>query len=125
MKTGRKRSKYGASKVIVNGITFHSRAEASRYSDLVRMQAAGMISDLQLQVRFQLLGVGSALLRIVSKGYPKGRVVNYVADFVYTEAGQTIIEDVKGMATPEYKLKKAIMAAMGHQIREYKRRGRC
>lgn len=36
---------------------------------------------------------------------------------------QTVIEDVKGMATPEYKLKKAIMACMGHQIREYKRRG--
>lgn len=123
MKTGRKRSKYGASKVIVNGITFHSRAEASRYTDLVRMQAAGVISDLQLQVRFQLLGVGSALLRIVSQGYPKGRVVNYVADFVYVEEGQVIIEDVKGMATPEYKLKKAIMACMGHQIREYKRRG--
>lgn len=122
MKTGRKRSKYGASKAIINGITFHSRAEAARYSDLVRMQAAGVISDLQLQVRFPLMGVGSALLRIVSEGYPKGRVVNYVADFVYTEAGQTVIEDVKGMATPEYKLKKAIMACMGHQIREYKRR---
>jgi len=123
MRTGRKRSKYGASKAIVNGITFHSRAEASRYSDLVRMQAAGVISDLQLQVRFPLMGVGSALLRIVSERYPKGRVITYVADFVYVEAGQTVIEDVKGMATPEYKLKKAIMACMGHQIREYKRRG--
>lgn len=123
MKTGRKRSKYGASKVIVNGITFHSRAEGARYSDLVRMQAAGVISDLQLQVRFQLMGVGPAVLRIVSEGYPKGRVATYVADFVYSEEGQTIIEDVKGMATPDYKLKKAIMAAMGHQIREYKRRG--
>jgi hypothetical protein len=123
VKTVLKRSKYGSSKAIVGGITFHSRAEAARYTDLVRMQAAGVISDLQLQVRFPLMGVGSALLRIVSEGYPKGRVATYVADFVYVEAGQTVIEDVKGMATPEYKLKKAIMACMGHQIREYKRRG--
>ena len=124
MKTGRKRSKYGARKAIVDGITFDSRAEAARYHELRNMQAAGAITGLQLQVRYRLMA-GETVLMITSPGYPKGRAVTYVADFVYTENGQVIIEDVKGVQTPVYKLKKAIMAAMGHQIREYKRRGRC
>jgi hypothetical protein len=122
MKTGSKRTKYGSRKSIVDGITFDSRAEAGRYQELRNMQNAGAISGLQLQVRYRLMA-GDTVLMITSPGYPKGRAVTYVADFVYTENGQTIIEDVKGMLTPTYKLKKAIMAAMGHQIREYKRRG--
>lgn len=119
-----RRSKYRARKSVVDGITFDSRAEAARYVELRNMQAAGTISDLELQVRFPLMSTGGALM-ITSPGYPKGRVVRYVADFVYTENGQRIIEDVKGVQTPVYKLKKAIMESMGYQIREHKRPGSC
>jgi hypothetical protein len=42
-------------------------------------------------------------------------VVHYVADFVYTENGQQIVEDVKGFKTREYKAKKKMMAAQ-HDI---------
>jgi hypothetical protein len=122
MKTGSKRSKYGARKSIVDGITFDSQAEATRYTFLRHMQRMGTIGGLQLQVRYRLMA-GDTVLKITSPTYPKGRAVTYVADFVYTENGKTIIEDVKGMQTPVYKLKKAIMAAMGHEIREHKGRG--
>lgn len=116
-----RRSKYRARKTTVGGIKFDSQAEATRYTVLRHMQRVGEISDLQLQVRFPLLA-GDVPLRIVSEGYPKGRAVSYVADFVYTENGQRIIEDVKGVKTQLYKLKKAIMASMGYQIREHQGR---
>ena len=39
-----------------------------------------------------------------------GRAIKYVADFVYEENGQTVVEDVKGVKTPVYKLKKRMLA---------------
>lgn len=122
MKRKAKRSKYRSLKVAVDGITFDSHAEASRYTELRHLQRCGAITGLQTQVRFRLMA-GAVPLKIVSDGYPGGRSVSYVADFVYSQNGRQVIEDVKGMATPVYKLKRAIMSAMGYEIREHKRRG--
>lgn len=122
-KFGGKPSKYRAKKTVVDDITFDSIAEAKRYHELKLLERAGVIKNLQLQVSYTLRAGGKEL-KIKSEGFPNGRVVRYVADFVYVENNKFIIEDVKGMITPVYRLKKAIMESMGYEIREYKRKGR-
>lgn len=101
-------SKYHAQKTVVNGIAFDSKKEASRYIQLSMMQKAGIIHDLRLQVPFI----------IISKSR-YGRAIRYVADFVYkAQDGREVIEDVKGMKTPVYRLKKRLMAELGKEITE-------
>src|SRR5690606_369436 len=50
----RKPSKYRNVRTTVDGITFDSKREAERYGELKTMEAAGVISDLELQPRFPL-----------------------------------------------------------------------
>lgn len=101
-------SKYHATRTIVDSITFDSKREAARYAELKLMQRAGLISDLRRQVKYELI--------------PKQqgeRAVSYIADFVYTEDGKTVVEDVKGVRTPVYKIKKKLMLwRHGVKIRE-------
>ena len=94
-----KRSKYGAKKAVVDGIKFDSMAEAARYGVLKVIQAAGLISDLRLQVSY--------LITVNDK-----KICRYIADFVYIENGKEVVEDVKGMKTPVYSLKKKLMEAV-------------
>lgn len=68
--------------------------------------AAGEISDLELQPKYPIHINGI-------------HCFTYVADFRYVEAGKTITEDVKGMKTPVYRLKKrCVEASYGIQITE-------
>lgn len=97
------RSKYGAKKVTVNGITFDSRKEANRYIELSSLEKVGKVSDLQCQVKFELI----PSQRI--NGKVAERSVNYIADFVYIENGQKVVEDTKGFKTPEYIIKRKLM----------------
>ena len=47
------------------------------------------------------------------------QIGQYVADFVYYENGQEVVEDVKGVRTPLYKWKRKHFAAhYGKEIRE-------
>jgi len=97
-------NKFNARKVKVDGMTFDSRREAARWRDLNLLQRAGKISDLRRQVRFLITPSffgedGKAILRSSS----------YVADFVYTENGKTVVEDCKGLKTDVYILKKKLM----------------
>lgn len=110
-----RQNKYNAKKTRVDGITFDSKHEANRYSSLMLLKHAGKIQNLSLQVRFKLRGADGEFLRSDS-----GRTLVYVADFVYgdVESGKTVIEDAKGVRTPEYRLKKAAMASMGYEIVE-------
>lgn len=81
-----------------DGILHDSIKEANRWCELQLLLKAGYITDLQRQVKFELL--------------PKQegeRAVYYIADFVYTENGKKVVEDVKGMKTKEYRLKKKMM----------------
>ena len=81
-----------------DGVLHDSIKEANRWCELNLLLKAGYIADLQRQVKYQLL--------------PKQdgeRAVYYVADFVYTENGKKVVEDVKGMKTKEYRLKKKMM----------------
>ena len=111
-------SKYHSVQRIVDGITFASKKEAERYLELRLQQRAGKISDLRLQVRFELLPAQFAVsdqvyTRGSLKGLPKRgkcieRAVVYVADFVYRENGRLIAEDAKGMRTKEYIIKRKL-----------------
>lgn len=45
--------------------------------------------------------------------------ITYLADFVYEKGSQTIVEDVKGMKTDVYKIKRKLMLYFhGIQIKE-------
>ena len=101
--------KYGNLKI--NG--FDSRKESDRYTELKLLEKAGVISDLRTQVVFELIP------RQIYKGKFAEHPVRYVADFVYTEDGETVVEDVKGMKTDVYRIKKKLMLYMhGIRIRE-------
>lgn len=100
-------SKYHAKKTVVDGIEFDSAKEAKRYTKLRAMEENNEIHGLLLQVSFELLpsfdcdGV-------------KYRGMRYIADFVYHRDGKLVVEDCKGVKTPEYKLKKKLMAYINH-----------
>ncbi|MGF7108235.1 DUF1064 domain-containing protein [Treponema pedis] len=82
-----------------DGIVFASRSEMKRYQELKMLEKAGVISDLELQPKFLLVPA-------TEKG---GKAVHYVADFAYIKDGQKIYEDVKGVQTEVYKLKKKLL----------------
>ena len=106
--------KYGNKKsVAADGTEFDSRAEHRRWVHLCHLQAAGLISGLRRQVDYEL--VKSVKFHDASRAKP---AIRYVADFVYVEKGVEVIEDVKGVLTPEFKLKRHLMKAMlGLEVR--------
>lgn len=106
-------AKYGNRKVIRDGIEFDSVKECARYCELKLMQRAGVISDLQMQVSFELIPSQRVDGKVVE------RAVNYIADFVYQQDGQTVVEDTKGFRTKDYILKRKLMLwRHGIRIRE-------
>lgn len=97
--------KYGNEKVVINGQTFDSQAEYRRWRELCLLAQAGAISDLQRQVRYELIPVQRD-----EDGNVLERACYYVADFVYTGAdGYTVVEDVKGIRTKAYLMKRKLM----------------
>lgn len=102
---------------VINGIRFASAHEARRYTELLLLQRAGEISDLELQVSVPIVFDGRPVM-VKSKGYPNGRVLRYVGDFRYLEGGKAVIEDAKGHPTEVYKIKRALLAHMGIKLRE-------
>ena len=115
-------SKYGSRKVTRNGITYDSLKEYRRFCELSLLEKAGAITDLQRQVSFELIPAqfedietGEFYKRGELKGKPKTKrvcieqSVKYVADFVYTENGKTVVEDTKGFKTKDYIIKRKLM----------------
>lgn len=120
------RSKYGNKKAIHNGITFDSRRERDRYISLLTLLRAGEISDLKMQVPFEII---PAVYETVEKQLKTKvkmveqrvqRATHYIADFVYKDKdGNLVVEDSKGCRTKEYLLKKKMMRAfLGIEIKE-------
>ena len=110
------KSKYGAEKTIVNGISFSSKKEARRYQELLFLQKAGKISGLDLQVKYEIIQEHREPDTIGPRGgRKKGKIIEparyYVADFVYydSETETVVVEDCKGFKTDVYRLKKALM----------------
>lgn len=94
-------TKYNNRKVTIDGHEFPSALEANRYCQLKLLQRAGEISNLQLQVPF-------TLQESFKKNGKTYRPIIYIADFVYTEKGKTIVEDTKGMKTETFKIKQKL-----------------
>ena len=116
--------KYHNRKVTIDGITFDSKKEAYRYKELKLLQKAGEISDLRLQVKYILIPAQHKPDRIGKRGgIKKGKIIerecSYIADFVYQENGETVVEDTKGMKTKDYIIKRKLMLYIhGIRIRE-------
>lgn len=94
-------NKYRNKKIVVDNIKFDSILEARRYNELKLLLRAGKIQDLKLQPRF-----------LLQEGFKKNgktyRKIEYVADFMYIEDDKTIVEDVKGFATKDFKIKEKL-----------------
>ena len=82
-------NKFGARKAKVDGHTFDSQAEASRYAELRMLEQAGRISGLVVHPKFDLHSRDGA------------KIGKYIADFSYRcpERGCQVVEDVKSKAT--------------------------
>lgn len=121
----KKRSKFGAVKTVVDGITFDSKAEAARYGELKLLEKAGHIRGLELQPKFAL--------NVRAMDAPVSEIIGaYRGDFRYEvsytvsrEGGprimnwRTVVEDVKGFKTPLYRWKKKhVEVQYGIEIRE-------
>lgn len=96
--------KYGNRKMQTDEGTFDSVKEYYRWLDLRQMVKAGIVSDLQRQVHYQLIPAQKIGGKTVEKA------CTYIADFVYKDkSGNTVVEDVKGVKTEVYKIKKKLM----------------
>lgn len=100
-------SKYRNKKTVVDGITFASKKEANRYGELKILLRAGIITGLEMQRRYPLVVNGL-------------KICTYISDFDYfNESNKAVVEDVKGVRTREYILKKKLMlACYGIEIKE-------
>ncbi len=99
------RAKYNNRKTTVDGIVFDSAKEGRRYTELLIMQRAKQISNLELQAPFILAP------SVVLNGRKKP-ALRYIADFVYDTSDGQVVEDVKSAATrklPVYRLKSHMM----------------
>ena len=83
--------KYRNIKTEVDGITFDSRAEADRYCELKMLQAAGKVDGFGIQPSF-VLAAGA----------------RYRPDFIVCAGGHVWVEDVKGVETQTFKLKRRL-----------------
>ena len=119
-------NKYGSKKAEVNGIVFDSKKEAKRYQELLLLEKAGAIQNLQRQVKYVLIPAQREFTNeIYTKGRKKGhfkqgklleRECSYIADFVYIENGKIVCEDTKGFRTKDYIIKRKLMLKV-HGIR--------
>lgn len=115
--------KYGNKKVLADGITFDSEKEWLRYLELTLALKSGLIADLKIHPSFDIVVNGE-------------KVCTYVSDFSYkiykntVRDGETltwdgdrffllVVEDVKGVRTPIYRLKKKLFEVLyGINLRE-------
>lgn len=88
----RRRQKWNARSVTLDGYRFQSQVEADRYAELALMQTSGDVTDLSVHPRFVLQPAFRYKGKTVS-------AITYVADFAYTDSitGARIVEDVKGL----------------------------
>lgn len=91
---------------------FDSTGEAGRWATLCLLERAGKVTNLQRQVRFDLMAARTIDGRTVAS-----KVGQYIADFVYERDGEEIIEDFKGGITDLAAWKVRHMAAMGKPVK--------
>lgn len=94
-----RRSKYAAKKVEIDGTVFDSHMEGAYYRELCLRRDAGEITAMIVHPEFELQPA-------FTKNGKRFRPIKYVADFavVYRDGSKAVI-DVKGDATPVFRLK--------------------
>jgi hypothetical protein len=94
-------SKYHNKKTIVEGYAFDSLAERNRYQQLMLLVRNEDIHSLEIHPKFPV--------NVNNK-----HICNYFADFRYydVQAEKFIVEDVKGVRTTTYRLKKKLVEAI-------------
>ena len=102
---GQSSSKYKNKKTEADGILFDSKHEAMHWIELKYMERAGLIKNLSRQVKYVLIPAQKKNGKVIE------RACTYVADFVYEQNGQTVVEDAKSpiTRTPAYKIKKKLL----------------
>jgi hypothetical protein len=104
-----------------NGIKFDSKKEMQRYIILKEAEESGIISDLQLQVRYELIPAVTEEYTVhlktkdTTKTRTLQRAITYTCDFQYYKDGELIVEDVKASAAmlpKEFILKEKLMFAL-------------
>jgi len=96
-------NKFSAQKTEIDGIIFASKAEANRYAQLKLMERAKAITDLKIQPGY--------LLQV------NGKVIGtYRPDFSYQDGKRIVVEDVKGIITPEASLRMRVFMAAYPEI---------
>lgn len=123
-----KKNKYRNKKVEFQGILFDSKREMQRWLILKDAEAKGVISDLQRQVKFELIPAVTEeyVVHLKTKDKVKTRVVQrpitYTADACYIKDGEFIVEDCKispKVKPDKYILKSKMMFALkGIRIKE-------
>ena len=100
------RSKFGAKKICFDGMKFDSKAECQRYLELKLLEKAGEIRNLKRQVMHELIPA-----QYDASGKLLERPVTYTSDFEYVDmrTGESVMEDVKGMRTKDYIIKRKLM----------------
>lgn len=110
-----RRNKYNAKKIKIDGHTFHSKREAERYCELKLFLKAGEIRNLVLQPRFLLQD------EFFDKNGVKHKKIEYVADFLYIDKDdKAVVEDVKGVLTDVYKIKKKMFLKIYDEQYEFR-----
>ena len=107
-----KKGRYGngIKKRVIDGETWDSVAEYNRYHELLLLQKAGVIKELQRQPKFEL--APSVKFEGSSRTKP---ALRYFADFQYIENDKLIVEDVKGemlLTDHVFKIKRHLMLSV-------------
>ena len=93
--------KYNNKKVEYNGILFDSKKEKDRFVFLKEAEEQGLISNLQRQVKFELLPAikEKYIKHLKTKEKECERTVqlaiSYTCDFQYEKDGVMVVEDIK------------------------------
>ena len=95
-------AKYHNTPVVIDGLRFDSKRELARYRELVLLRDAGVISDLVIHPRYTVMD-----------GYNRKdgthvTAITYTGDFEYIENGQKVVEDVKGVETQVFRIKRKL-----------------
>lgn len=102
------KAKYGNIRIKHAGYLFDSGKEKRRYQDLILLQAAGEIQELQVHPPF-VLQQGFR-----DRGGKAIRAITVKWDFYYTRGTQAYVEDVKSPATrklADYNIRRKLFIA--------------
>jgi hypothetical protein len=109
--------KYSNQKIVdPDGLKFDSKAEHKYWHFLKLRERAKEIKNLERQVVYELAP------SVIVQGR-KRPALRYIADMRWIEAsdGRTVVADVKGAVTPEYRIKRHLMASVhGIEVLEIK-----